>query len=56
MADSGESRVARRESVEQRIGGRVRGKYRMVMEWYRSGNEVVTRKEAERCRQKVGGR
>ena len=28
----------------------------MVMEWYRSGNEVVSGKKAERCRQKVGER
>ena len=28
----------------------------MVMNWYRSGNEVVSRKKAERCRQKVGER
>ena len=83
MADIRESRLARRESVEQRrnyemglmdkerteystkvevieeyllgepsqvhlTGGRVRGKYWMIMEWYRSGNEVVTRKKAER--------
>ena len=36
------------DSVERRIGSRVRGKYWMIMEWYRSGNEVVTRKKAER--------
>ena len=30
------------------IGSKVRGKYRMVMDWYRSGNEVVSRKKAER--------
>ena len=29
-----------------RIGSMVRGKYRMAMEWYRSGNEVVSRKIA----------
>ena len=28
----------------------------MVMNWYRSGNEMVSRKKAERCRQKVGER
>ena len=30
------------------IGSKVRGKYWMVMDWYRSGNEVVSRKKAER--------
>ena len=30
------------------IGSKVRGKYRMVMDWYRSGNEVVSKKKAER--------
>ena len=30
------------------IGSKIRGKYRMVMDWYRSGNEVVSRKKAER--------
>ena len=65
VADIRESRLARRESVEQRrrrftrrtiasaphnasvigdsverrIGGRVRGKYWMIIDWYRSGNE-----------------
>ena len=34
--------------VERRIGSMVRGKYWMIMEWYRNGNEVVTRKKAER--------
>ena len=38
------------------IGSKVRGKYRMVMDWYRSGNEMVTRKKAERCRQEAGVR
>ena len=31
-----------------RIGSMVRGKYWMAMEWYRRGNEVVSRKKAER--------
>ena len=30
------------------IGSKVRGKYWMVMDWYRSGNKVVSRKKAER--------
>ena len=30
------------------IGSKVRGKYWMVMDWYRSGNEVVSKKKAER--------
>ena len=30
------------------------GKDWIVMNWYRSGNEVVSRKIAGRCRQKVG--
>ena len=38
------------------IGSKVRGKYWMVMDWYQSGNEVVSRKKAERSMQKVGGR
>ena len=33
-------------AVERRIGSMVRGKYWMAMEWYRSGNEVVSRKIA----------
>ena len=28
----------------------------MVIEWFRSGNGVVSKKKAERCRQKVGER
>ena len=44
------------DSVERRIGSMVRGKYWMIMEWYRSDIEVVTRKKAERSRQKVGER
>ena len=38
------------------IGSKVRGKYWMVMDWYRSENGVVTRKKAERCRQEAGVR
>ena len=30
------------------IGSKVRGKYRMVMDWYRSGNEVVSKRKVER--------
>ena len=82
VADIRESRLARRESVEQRrrrftrrtiaraphnasvigdsverrIGGRVRGKYWMIIDWYRSGIEVVTRKKTERDRGMAGGR
>ena len=33
-------------AVERRTGSMVRGKYWMAMEWYRSGNEVVSRKIA----------
>ena len=33
VADIRESRLARRESVERRIGSRVRGKYWMAIEW-----------------------
>ena len=42
-----------------RIGSMVRGKYWMVMEWYRRGNEVVSRKIAGKKhiegRMKIGG-
>ena len=41
-----------------RIGSMVRGKYWMAMEWFRSGNEVVSRKIAEKKhiedRKKIG--
>ena len=36
--------------------GKVRGKYWIVIEWKWSGIEVVTRKKAERNRQKAEGR
>ena len=54
VADIGESRLARRESVEQRIGGRVRGKYWMIIDWYRSGIEVASKllMETEKCNKK----
>ena len=38
------------------IGSKVRRKYWIVLDWYRSGNEVVSRKKAERCRQEAGVR
>ena len=46
----------RRTNAEHLTGRKVRGKYWMVSEWYRNGIGVVTRKKAERCRQKVGER
>ena len=79
VADIRESRLARRESVEQRrrrftrrtiasaphnasvigdsverrIGSRVRGKYQMVIEWYRSGNEKESEKKQAEGRRKI---
>ena len=38
----------RRINAEHLTGSMVRGKYWMAMEWYRSGNEVVSRKIAEK--------
>ena len=35
-------------AVERRTGSMVRGKYWMAMEWYRSDNEMVSRKIAEK--------
>ena len=35
---------------------KVWGMYWMIIDWYRSGFEVVTRKEAERDRGMAGGR
>ena len=46
-------------AVERRTGSMVRGKYWMAMEWYQSGNEVVSRKIAGKKhiegRMKIGG-
>jgi hypothetical protein len=56
VADIRESRLARRESVEQRIGSMVWGKYQMVIEWYRSGNEKESGKKQAEGRRKIRGR
>ena len=44
---------ARRINAEHLTGGGVRGKYWMAIEWFRSDNEVVSRKQAESSRQEA---